>query len=142
MPDKNGRFGIFGGRYVPDTLFEALSALEKAYHKAIKDKAFKKELHDYLTHYVGRPTPLTYAASLSKVLSLNIYLKREDLNHTGAHKINNALAQVLLAKKWVKPELLQKQVLASMGWLRPQPQRYWGCPVIFTWVKKTCKDSL
>ena len=115
MPDKNGHFGIFGGRYVPDTLFEALSTLEKAYHKAIKDKAFKKELHDYLTHYVGRPTPLTYAASLSKLLSLNIYLKREDLNHTGAHKINNALAQVLLAKKMGKTRIIAETGAGQHG---------------------------
>jgi tryptophan synthase beta chain len=115
MPDKNGHFGIFGGRYVPDTLFPSLLDLEVAYRHALKDRKFQKELHDYLTDYVGRPTPLTYAKSLSEFLSLKVYLKREDLNHTGAHKINNALGQALLAKRMGKQRIIAETGAGQHG---------------------------
>jgi len=111
LPDKKGHFGVYGGRYAPETLMPALIELEAAYAKAKKDKAFQKELKYYFEHYVGRPTPLFFAERLTKKLGgAKIYLKREDLCHTGAHKINNALAQVLLASK-----LGKKRVIAETG---------------------------
>lgn len=107
---QNGHFGIFGGRYVPETLMPALLELEKAYEEIRFDKTFWKEVDGYLTDYVGRPSPLYYAANLSKELGANIYLKREDLNHTGAHKVNNVIAQGLMAKR-----LGMKKVIAETG---------------------------
>ncbi len=111
LPDKSGHFGTYGGRYVPETLMPALLELGREYNKAKKDKAFKKELDYYLANFVGRPTPLFHAARLTKKLGgAKIYLKREDLAHTGAHKINNALAQALLAVRIGK-----KRIIAETG---------------------------
>lgn len=109
-PDKNGFYGQFGGIFVPDTLLPALKEFETCYQWAKKDKSFQSELNHYLTNYVGRPTPLFYAENLSKQTQLKIYLKREDLNHTGAHKINNTVGQILLAKKMGK-----KRIIAETG---------------------------
>src|SRR5439155_9785204 len=93
-----GRFGAYGGRYVPETLMAALEELESAYEKAKRDKKFQAELDRLLKEYCGRPTPLTFAPRLTKHLGgAKIYLKREDLLHTGAHKINNCVGQALLA---------------------------------------------
>ncbi|MDO9055928.1 MAG: tryptophan synthase subunit beta [Sulfuricurvum sp.] len=105
-----GHFGIFGGRYVPETLMPALLELEEAYKEIRFDKAFWSEVDGYLTDYVGRPSPLYYAANLSEELGAKIYLKREDLNHTGAHKVNNVIAQGLMAKR-----LGKKKVIAETG---------------------------
>ena len=106
-----GRFGAYGGRYVPETLMAALLELEQAYLEARDDAAFQAELADLLKHYVGRPTPLYYAKRLSEELGgAQIYLKREDLLHTGAHKINNALGQGLLAQRMGK-----KRIIAETG---------------------------
>ena len=111
LPDKNGRFGEFGGRFVPETVMPALLELEKAYLSAKKDKNFQKELNYYLCEYAGRPSPLYFAQRLTKRLGgAKIYLKREDLLHTGAHKINNTLGQVLLAVKMGK-----KRIIAETG---------------------------
>lgn len=107
---KEGHFGIFGGRYVPETLMPALLELEKAYEEIRFDETFWKEVDGYLTDYVGRPSPLYYAANLSEELGAKIYLKREDLNHTGAHKVNNVIAQGLMAKR-----LGKKKVIAETG---------------------------
>lgn len=107
---QNGHFGIFGGRYVPETLMPALLELEKAYEEIRFDEAFWKEVDGYLTDYVGRPSPLYYAGNLSAELGAKIYLKREDLNHTGAHKVNNVIAQGLMAKR-----LGMKKVIAETG---------------------------
>lgn len=106
----NGHFGIFGGRYVPETLMPALLELEAAYKEIRFDETFWKEVDGYLTDYVGRPSPLYYAANLSEELGAKIYLKREDLNHTGAHKVNNVIAQGLMAKR-----LGKKKVIAETG---------------------------
>ncbi len=95
-------FGKFGGQYVPETAMFALNELESKYLKAKADPTFQEELNDLLKNYVGRPTPLYHAKNLSAHYGQQIYLKREDLNHTGAHKINNALGQVLLAKRMGK----------------------------------------
>ncbi|MEW6101730.1 MAG: tryptophan synthase subunit beta [Candidatus Omnitrophota bacterium] len=111
LPDKKGHFGEFGGRFVPETLIYALDELNRHYLKAKKDKAFTRELDYYLKDYAGRPTPLYLAGNLSKYLGLNrVYLKREDLLHTGAHKINNTLGQVLLTLRMKK-----KRVIAETG---------------------------
>src|ERR1700674_5816224 len=97
VPNSAGRFGAFGGRYVPETLTRALDQLAAEYEKARSDKAFQAELDDLLHNYVGRPSPLYHAKRLSKECGgAQIYVKREDLNHTGAHKINNTLGQALL----------------------------------------------
>lgn len=106
----DGHFGIFGGRYVPETLMPALLELEQTYNEIRFDETFWKEVDGYLTDYVGRPSPLYYAANLSKELGAKIYLKREDLNHTGAHKVNNVIAQGLMAKR-----LGKKKVIAETG---------------------------
>src|SRR5580704_1422752 len=96
---RKGYFGDFGGQFVPETLMTPLAELEEAYRKLSKDKVFKKELSGWLINFVGRPTPLYFAKQLTqKAGGAKIYLKREDLTHTGAHKINNALGQALLAK--------------------------------------------
>lgn len=111
QPDKKGHFGTFGGKYVPETLMAPLKELEKAYLSIKKDPLFQKELGGYLKDYVGRPTPLYFSERLTEELKgARIYLKREDLAHTGAHKINNTLGQALLAKRMGK-----KKVIAETG---------------------------
>jgi tryptophan synthase beta chain len=110
-PDVLGRFGPFGGRFVPETLMHALNQLAAAYEEARSDPQFQKRLNDYLKHYVGRPSPLFHAERLTRFAGgAEIYLKREDLNHTGAHKINNAVGQVMLAARMNK-----KRVIAETG---------------------------
>lgn len=111
LPDQHGRFGPFGGRFVPETLMNALIELEEAYERYSQDEEFNKELNYLLSEYSGRETPLYHAEQLSRHLGgPKIYLKREDLNHTGAHKINNAIGQGLLAKRMGK-----KKVIAETG---------------------------
>ncbi len=110
-PDQNGKFGQFGGRYVAETLMPAILELEKSYKLAKADPEFQKELDYYLQHYVGRPSPLYYAEKLSELTGgAKIYLKRDELNHTGSHKINNCIGQILLAKRMGK-----KRVIAETG---------------------------
>jgi len=109
-PDSAGHFGPYGGRYVPETLMEPLRELESAYAQARRDPGFQKELRDLLRDYVGRPTPVTFASRLSERLGCRVHLKREDLCHTGAHKINNALGQGLLVKRMGK-----QRVVAETG---------------------------
>jgi len=110
-PDKNGKFGRFGGKFVPEILMPAISELERAYHLAQDDSYFKDEFHYYLREFAGRPTPLMLADKFSaETGAATIYLKREDLNHTGAHKINNAIGQLLLAKRMGK-----KRIIAETG---------------------------
>jgi tryptophan synthase beta chain len=106
FPDKRGRFGQFGGRYVAETLMPALGELEREYRAARRDPAFRAELERYSREYVGRPTPLYFAANLTaKLGGAKIYLKREDLCHTGAHKVNNTLGQALLAVRMGKARI-------------------------------------
>ncbi len=110
-PDDNGKFGIYGGRFVPETLMTALNELSHLYHKAINDPSFLRELEELQKTYNGRPTPLTFASRLTDHYEkAKIYLKREDLCHTGAHKLNNALGQILLARKTGK-----KRIIAETG---------------------------
>jgi tryptophan synthase beta chain len=111
IPNAQGYFGPYGGQYVPETLMVALRELSDAYQRSRKDPRFKKEIQYYLSEYDGRPTPLTFAANLTGLLKgARIYLKREDLNHTGAHKINNCLGQILLARRMGK-----KRIIAETG---------------------------
>jgi tryptophan synthase beta chain len=110
FPDRHGRFGEFGGKFVAETLMPALAELEVAYKKVKRDPEFKKEFDYYAATYVGRPTPLYHAQRLSEKLGLKIYLKREDLCHTGAHKVNNTLGQILLARRMGK-----KRIIAETG---------------------------
>ena len=111
LPDRKGHFGIFGGRYVAETIMPALEELEAAYRQSRRDKSFREEFHYYLRQYSGRETPLYLAANLTaKLGGAKIYLKREDLNHTGSHKINNTLGQALLARRMGK-----RRVIAETG---------------------------
>ena len=110
VPDQHGRFGEFGGRYVPETLVAALEALEAGAKEALADPSFMAEWHEELNDWVGRPTPLTYARGLSAAWGCEVWLKREDLAHTGAHKINNAIGQALLAKR-----MGAKRIVAETG---------------------------
>ncbi|HEX3721601.1 MAG TPA: tryptophan synthase subunit beta [Nitrolancea sp.] len=116
LPDKNGRFGQFGGIYAPVTLIPAIDELTLAYVQARDDPTFQQELKALLVDYVGRPTPLYHARALSEHIGgAQIYLKREDLAHTGAHKINNALAQGLLAKRMGKPRIIAETGAGQHG---------------------------
>ena len=111
QPDSHGHFGPYGGMFVPETLMEPLNELTRVYKEVRKDPEFKKELQYYLREYVGRPTPLYFAERMTEILgTAKIYLKREDLCHTGAHKINNAMGQILLAKRMGK-----KRIIAETG---------------------------
>lgn len=111
VPDASGRFGQFGGRYVPETLMFALQELDEAYQEARADPSFQRQFQDLLHNYVGRPTPLWFAERLTRLAGgAQIYLKREDLLHTGAHKINNTIGQVLLTRRMGK-----KRVIAETG---------------------------
>lgn len=108
--DKNGYYGEFGGAYIPEILHGIVEKLKLAFDEIRTDESFKKEYYDLLNNYVGRPSPLYFAKRLSEKYNTQIYLKREDLNHTGAHKINNALGQILLAKRMGK-----KRIIAETG---------------------------
>ena len=112
-PDENGRLGNFGGRYVAETLMPPILELEAAYNDAKADPAFQAEFDDFLEHYVGRPSPLYYAERLTEHVraenggnGAKIYFKRDELNHTGSHKINNCIGQILLAKRMGKPRII------------------------------------
>ena len=116
LPDRKGYFGRFGGKFVPETLMNALDELTREYNKARRSKSFKEELDYYLTQYVGRPTPLYFAERLTKKLGgAKLYLKREDLCHTGAHKINNTLGQVLLARRMGKTRIIAETGAGQHG---------------------------
>ncbi|PSR20389.1 MAG: tryptophan synthase subunit beta [Sulfobacillus acidophilus] len=115
VPDRQGRFGSFGGRYIPETLMPAVDELDRAYRAARRDPGFKQELATLLKEYVGRPTPLTRASRMSDALGFDIYLKREDLNHTGAHKINNTIGQVLLARRMGKTRIIAETGAGQHG---------------------------
>ena len=109
-PDKNGRFGKYGGRFVPETLTSSLQEIELEFNQILKDETFWEELTNLQNDFIGRPTPLYYAKNLSLQINQNLWIKREDLAHTGAHKINNAIGQALLAKRIGK-----KRIIAETG---------------------------
>ena len=115
LPDENGHFDQYGGIFVAETLMSAVTELNEAYEKYKDDPEFLKEFEYDLKHYVGRETPLYYAENLTKKIGgAKIYLKREDLNHTGAHKVNNQLVKLCSLRGWVKLVSSQKQALANM----------------------------
>src|SRR5437016_6747917 len=116
VPDTQGRFGPYGGRYVPETLMYALRQLSEHYDAARQDPEFQKLLDSYLRYYVGRPSPLYFAERLTKEAGgARIYLKREDLNHTGAHKINNCIGQALLTRRMGKPRIIAETGAGQHG---------------------------
>ncbi|HEX9652477.1 MAG TPA: pyridoxal-phosphate dependent enzyme, partial [bacterium] len=116
LPDARGYFGAYGGKFVPEILVPALNELEEAYRGAQSEVKFNDELNFYRKHYSGRPTPLTYADRLTAQLGgAKIFLKREDLNHTGAHKINNAIGQILLAKRMGKQRIIAETGAGQHG---------------------------
>ena len=116
LPDKNGYFGEFGGRFVSESLMEALYELENSFRTAWKDKAFHREMENVYKDFVGRPSPLYFAAALTeKIGGARLYLKREDLNHTGAHKINNTVGQALLARRMGKRRLIAETGAGQHG---------------------------
>src|ERR1700693_1220322 len=115
-PDAKGRFGPYGGRYVPETLVAPLEELEHAYDVARKDPKFQSELDSLLKNFAGRPTPLQFAPRLTEHLGgARIYIKREDLLHTGAHKINNCLGQALLARRMAKQRIIAETGAGQHG---------------------------
>jgi tryptophan synthase beta chain len=131
VPDAQGRFGPFGGRYVPETLMYALRQLTDAYDAAREDPEFQRQFHDYLHNYVGRPTPLTFAERLTKEAGgARIYLKREDLNHTGAHKINNCIGQALLTRRMGKPRVIAETGAGQHGVATATACALFGLPCI------------
>jgi len=116
LPDANGHYGRFGGRFVPETLMQPLVDLERAYRAARADPRFRRRLRELLSTYAGRPTPLYFAERLTRhVGGARIYLKREDLCHTGAHKINNVLGQVLLAQRMGKSRIIAETGAGQHG---------------------------
>lgn len=113
--NEEGFYGDFGGAYIPEILYKTVEDLKKAYLPILESKEFKEELHILLRDYVGRPSPLYYAKRMSEQYGCKLYLKREDLNHTGAHKINNALGQILLAKKMGKTRIIAETGAGQHG---------------------------
>jgi tryptophan synthase beta chain len=130
LPDARGRFGRFGGRYVPEVLIPALDELAAAWDELRADPAFRGELDALLRDYVGRPSPLTFAARLSDELGYRIWLKREDLNHTGAHKINNTLGQVLLARRLGKGRIIAETGAGMHGVATATACALFGLPCV------------
>ncbi len=131
FPDAKGYFGEFGGKFIPEILVPAISELESAYARARQDEAFQTELSHYLREYSGRPTPLTFADRLTdKLGGARIYLKREDLNHTGAHKINNALGQILLAKRMNKRRIIAETGAGQHGVATATVAAKFGLPCV------------
>ena len=116
LPDEHGHFGPYGGIFVAETLMEALDELRLAYEKYLQDPEFLAELDNDLKHYVGRPSPVYFAERLSREIGgAGIYLKREDLNHTGAHKVNNTIGQALLAKRMGKTRIIAETGAGQHG---------------------------
>ncbi|HEV2653054.1 MAG TPA: tryptophan synthase subunit beta, partial [Rhizomicrobium sp.] len=130
-PDTNGHFGAYGGRFVAETLMPNVIALEKAYEEAKRDPAFHAELSGLLKHYVGRESPLYFAERLTENLGgAKIYLKREDLNHTGAHKINNCLGQILLARRMGKTRIIAETGAGQHGVATATVAARFGLPCV------------
>jgi len=144
LPDADGYFGAYGGRFVPETLGPALEELEAAYGKARVDPSFQQELQQSLTTYAGRPTPLTFVPRLTAALGgARIYLKREDLNHTGAHKINNALGQILLARRMGKRRIIAETGAGQHGVATATVAARMGLDcVIYMGVEDICRQEV
>ena len=142
LPDEKGRFGEFGGRFVPETLVAALDQLESEYRKAQQDPAFQQELDLLLRDFVGRPSPLYFARRLTEHCGrAQIWFKREDLNHTGAHKINSTLGQALLTLRMGKTRVIAETGAGQHGVASATACAILDCRASFTWAKKTFGDS-
>ncbi|MEZ6030912.1 MAG: hypothetical protein R3C46_14330 [Hyphomonadaceae bacterium] len=135
-PDANGRFGAFGGRYVAETLMPLVLDLEQEYRKAKADPEFQREFDWLLEHYVGRPSPLYYAERLTQHFGgAKIYFKRDELNHTGAHKINNCIGQVLLARRMGKSRIIAETGAGRMASPRRRSARASACRALCSWAR-------
>lgn len=142
-PNELGRYGEFGGKFVPETLMRPLKEIEQAFNELKEDRAFKQEYLSLLQNYSGRPTALTYADQLSAYLGgAKIYLKREDLNHTGAHKINNALGQALLAKKMGKSNIIAETGAGQHGVAVQRWPPSLDYRARYLWEKRMWRDNL
>ena len=130
VPDERGRFGTYGGRYVPEVLIPALDELAAAWSELRDDPGFRTEFGDLLRDFVGRPTPITHARRLSEELGYEIWLKREDLAHTGAHKINNALGQALVAKRLGKERIIAETGAGQHGVAAATASALLGLPCV------------
>src|SRR5580693_6882458 len=137
-PDEHGNFGLYGGRYVAETLMPLVLELERAYAAAKIDPAFAKELGYYLQNYVGRPSPLYFAERLTRRFGgAKLYLKRDELNHTGAHKINNCLGQVLLARRMEKGRIIAETGAGQHGVATATACALFDCLVSSIWARPT-----
>ena len=137
VPDEYGRFGAYGGRYVPETLTRALDELSRAYDQARQDDSFQAQLQALLRDYVGRPSPLYHAQRLSEQCGgAQIWLKREDLNHTGSHKINNTLGQALLTLRMGKTRVIAETGAGQHGVATATACAGSGCTASSTWAKR------
>src|SRR6058998_987875 len=131
LPDAKGRFGPYGGRFVPETFMHPLQQLEEEYFRAQNDPEFQREFDYYLREFCGRPTPLYFAERLTRELGgARIYLKREDLLHTGAHKINNAIGQILLAKRMGKKRIIAETGAGQHGVATATVAAMFGCECV------------
>ncbi|HEY7876082.1 MAG TPA: pyridoxal-phosphate dependent enzyme, partial [Actinomycetota bacterium] len=130
VPDERGRFGEFGGRYVPEALMGALDELERAWETAREDPAFLEELDGLRKTVVGRPTPLYFAERFSERAGAQVFLKREDLAHTGAHKVNNTVGQVLLAKQMGRRRIIAETGAGQHGVATATAAAYFGLPCV------------
>ena len=140
-PDEAGHFGIYGGRYVAETLMPLVLDLERAYDEARGDSAFAAEMAHYFRDYVGRPSPLYLASRLTEHFGgARIYFKRDELNHTGAHKINNCIGQALLARRMGKRRLIAETGAGQHGWPRPPSPRCSACPAWSIWARSISSD--
>lgn len=138
MTNPNGRFGIHGGQYIPETLMNAVIELEEAYNHYKNDPEFNRELTELFNEYAGRPSRLYYAEKMTKDLGgAKIYLKREDLNHTGAHKINNVLGQALLAQKMGKTRLIAETGAGQHGVATATAAALMGMGAWCSWARRT-----
>jgi len=126
LPDGNGYYGEFGGRFVPETLYQPLKNLEKEFYRAWSDRKFRRQLQEYYFDFIGRPTPLQWAKNLSRQLKIDVFLKREDLCHTGAHKINNTVGQVLLARRLGKTRIIAETGAGQHGVATATAARLFG----------------
>ena len=141
-PDSEGHFGPYGGRFVAETLMDPLAELLEAYERFTRDAEFQAEFDRDLAHYVGRPSPLYLAERWSRELGgAQIYLKREDLNHTGAHKVNNTIGQALLAKRMARRGLSPRRVPVSMVSQPQQWRRDLALSALFIWARRTLNAS-
>ena len=137
MSEKKGRFGMHGGQYIPETLMNAVQELDAAYEHYKHDPGFQAELTALLNDYAGRPSRLYYAGKVTADLGgAKVYLKREDLNHTGAHKINNVLGQALLARRMGETRLIAETGAGSMAWPPPPPPPSWAWSAWFSWGRR------